>query len=125
MSRLVVKLFIQFYCLLIIQSLIRADDVFSSDVKCFGKYLQQLNYVNNKFAASIEACEEEDNENRFPPQALDPEIEKEKLELLSKETCSDLTACNSHQNSREFFDCHSKIVRLLFIIAKIIALPPI
>ena len=122
MSRLIVKLFIQIYC--IIQSLIQANNAFSSEkFNCFGNYLQQLNYVSNKFAASLEACQAEDNENRFPPQALDPETEKKKLEMLSKETCSDLTACNSHPNSREFFDCHSKIVRLLFIIAKIIALP--
>ncbi|TMW52708.1 hypothetical protein DOY81_002231 [Sarcophaga bullata] len=109
MSRLVVQLFIQIYLLLIIQSLILADNVFSSEVKCFENYIHQLNYVNKKFVASLEACEEENNENRFPPQAFDPETEKKKLEMLSKETCSDLTACNSHQNSREFFNCHSKI----------------
>ena len=125
MSCLIVKIFIQIYCLLIIQSLIQANEVSSPNVKCFANYLQQLNYVTNKFAASLEACKEEDNENRFPNQALEPETEKKKLEMLSKETCSDLTACNSHQNSREFFDCHLKIVRLLFIIATIIALPPI
>lgn len=100
------------YCLLIVQILILAGNGFSHDVDCFESYLQQLNHVNNKFAGSLLACAEEDNENRLPTPTLDPEGERLKLEIRSQEICMDLTGCNRYKTSKDFFQCHSKTVSL-------------
>lgn len=96
--------------ILFLSNSLQTDVIILQHSKCFEKYFQQVFNINRNYENSIQACYDEDNINRRPPQHLEPDAEIERYNNTLRESCSNFTACNLMTPSEEFFHCQSETV---------------